>query len=473
MGAAERALLRRTYRVPLGALGDGELEVVRRELTLSGTEDDPRPLPLWRTTERALYVPRFYGERRWGKAAADEAPSGDRVELVFAGELDASRRQVEASEALSAAFARGHGGCLHLACGMGKTSVALWAIAHYGRKALVVVHKEFLMNQWRERIAQFLPSARVGLVQGPVLDVEDKDVVLAMMQSVSMKEYAPGAFDSFGMVVVDEAHRVCARMFSRCLPKVGARVMLGLTATPNRKDGFDAVLGYHLGPPLFGATRDTEPVKVFRHVTDMGDNPLEITYKNGKVGISKMITWLSQHRGRNRLIRRLVESELRSGRRVLLLSERRAHLEELEAWANGLFGAGSAGLYMGGLKRETLDASERCGLVLGTYAMSSEGLDLRGMHTLVLATPRTDIEQSVGRILRDGDAEKRCYDIVDSYSVFAGQGWKRLRYFRDKGYDVRTVDHRPHEAQEAQESAAADADASAALWREIQIDDTC
>ena len=440
-------LLRRMYRVPLCVLSEGEVSLAKSELTLKPPEggydgEEGEPLVLWRETEKALYVPRFYGERVWGPPCEDRSGVGDEVSLTFCGELDPARRQVEAAEAVWSAFERGHGGCLHLPCGMGKTSLALWLAARLGRRTLVLVHKEFLVSQWRERVSQFLPGASVGVVQGPRAEV-DSDVVLGMMQSVSKREYPAGTFDGFGLVVVDECHRVCARTFSRCLPKVGCRRMLGLTATPERKDGFGAVMSLHLGPVLFSASRDGGGVSVVRHVCDLGPSPLEVTYASGKVGISTMVTWLTRHRGRNELVRRLVSDELREGRRVLLLSERREHLRELLEWAEARHGAGTAGLYLGGMRRSDLEATEGRRLVLGTYAMSSEGLDIRGLHTLVLATPRTSVEQSIGRILRDADGtERRVLDLVDPYSVFAGQARKRSAFYSGAGYSVRTVDHR-------------------------------
>ena len=437
--------LKRLYRVPASRLGDPERETHKSALTLvpHGGED-MRPLTLWWEHRGDLFVPRFYGERVWGVATRDHLHNGDAApNLVFEGSLDPGRRQIEAAAAIAHAFGRGHGGTLHLSCGMGKTSVALWAAAHYNRRTMVLVHKEFLMNQWRERIAQFLPHATVGRVQGPIVET-DADIVLAMMQSVSMKEYPPGTFDGFGLCIIDEAHRVCARTFSKCLRQVGTRVILGLSATPTRKDGFDQVLDLFVGPRLFSAVRESERVEVVRHIMDYsGCTPLEITYNNGRVGIAKMLTWLTTRHSRNRLIQRLISDETNEGRRVLLLSERREHLETMMAWcaSNGM----SAGMYRGGMKRSALEASEQCQVVLGTYAMSSEGLDIAGLNTLILATPRSDIEQAVGRVQRDPNPAMpvRVYDIVDPYSVFQGQSFKRLQWFKSKRYRLRVVDHRP------------------------------
>ena len=81
--------------------------------------------------------------------------------------------------------------------------MALSIAVSLGRKTLIVVHKDFLLEQWKERIEQFIPSARVGLIKAKVVDTDDKDIVLASLQSLSMKEYAPETFESFGTLVAD------------------------------------------------------------------------------------------------------------------------------------------------------------------------------------------------------------------------------------------------------------------------------
>ena len=86
-------------------------------------------------------------------------------------------------------------------------------------KTLVVVHKEFLVNQWKERIAQFLPNAKVGKIQSNVINTKDKDIVIGMLQSISMKEYDESVFSDFGFVIYDECHHLGAEVFSKALLK--------------------------------------------------------------------------------------------------------------------------------------------------------------------------------------------------------------------------------------------------------------
>merc|ERR1711934_1298259 len=96
------------------------------------------------------------------------------------------------------------GGLICLHCGGGKTVIAINLISCLKKKTIVVVHKEFLVNQWIERVEQFLPDARIGKIQGPKFDIDNKDIVIAMLQTISMKEFPKNAFDSFGFAVADE-----------------------------------------------------------------------------------------------------------------------------------------------------------------------------------------------------------------------------------------------------------------------------
>ena len=91
------------------------------------------------------------------------------------------------------------GGLLDVDPGKGKTVMALYIISKLKKKTLVIVHKSFLLNQWIERINQFLPSARVGKIQGQIIDIENKDIVIGMLQSLSQKEYPENIFDSFAV----------------------------------------------------------------------------------------------------------------------------------------------------------------------------------------------------------------------------------------------------------------------------------
>ena len=132
----------------------------------------------------------------------------------------------------------------------GKTCCAIYILAKYRKKTLIIVHKEFLLRQWTDRLKQFLPGARIGRIQGPIIDTENKDVVLGMLQSLSMKEYPRSLFAEFGFTIVDEVHHISAEVFSRALFKAVTPYMLGLSATMNRTDGLTRIFKMFMGPVL-------------------------------------------------------------------------------------------------------------------------------------------------------------------------------------------------------------------------------
>ena len=112
--------------------------------------------------------------------------------------------------------------------------MALYLLSKISKKTIVIVHKEFLLNQWK-RIEEYLPDARVGIIQANKIDIKNKDIVIAMLQSISMKEYdIDETFGNFGFTIVDECHHISAEVFCRSLPKINSMYSLGLSATPRK-----------------------------------------------------------------------------------------------------------------------------------------------------------------------------------------------------------------------------------------------
>ena len=142
---------------------------------------------------------------------------GDDIDITFNGDLREEQKPIEKIY-LDSADKIG-GGIISLKCGGGKTVLALHIISMLKKKTIVVVHKDFLMTQWRDRIKQFLPNARIGKIQQNTIDIEDKDIVLSMVQSLSMKEYSEDTFDSFGLAVFDECHHLGAEVFQNLCKK--------------------------------------------------------------------------------------------------------------------------------------------------------------------------------------------------------------------------------------------------------------
>jgi superfamily II DNA or RNA helicase len=179
----------------------------------------------------------------WKTQGGQDVQNQPGLKAKFVGQLRDATHQ---NAALAAALSAGHG-VLSLPCGYGKTTVSLAIACKLGYRTMIVVHKQFLADQWRERIQQFCPGATIGIVQQDKKET-DRDFVIAMLQSLSLKEYSFSDFDSIGTLIVDEAHHICAKVFSQSLFKMCPKHIFGLSATPERKDGLTKVLHWFMGP---------------------------------------------------------------------------------------------------------------------------------------------------------------------------------------------------------------------------------
>ena len=249
----------------------------------------------FRESSKKLYLPRFYGIRKFG--AVESLATGTDIHLTFIGSLRPLQETI-----VNSFFEKGGNGLIEVGCGQGKTICALNIIQKQGKKTLVIVHKEFLLNQWVERIEEFLPGTRVGRIQGSQIDIEDKDIVIGMLQSLSMKDYDVSIFSSFGFVVIDEVHHISSEVFSNFLFKVVKPNMLGLSATMERKDGTTPFFKLFLGDVVFKQTEKEKfdvIVQAYKYVNnDPEFNEVE-TDMRGNVKYSTMITKLCSYKVKN------------------------------------------------------------------------------------------------------------------------------------------------------------------------------
>jgi len=409
---------------------------LKKELTVRAIVNDdfgfpPPPFKVFRPTKNGICVPRYYGISKLGEPTEDKRPEPTRTRVKFHGTLRDATHQ---NAALAAAIDAGHG-VLSLPCGFGKTTVSLAIACKLGYRTMIIVHKEFLANQWEERIKQFCPGATIGRVQQNKKDVEC-DFVIAMLQSLSLKEYTFGDFDSIGTLIVDEAHHICAKVFSQSLFKMCPKHIFGLSATPNRKDGLTKVLHWFMGPTFFAVERENQQdVEVFpiEFECQRFRDPPPCT-RFGKLSLSTMITELTENRERNSMLVGLISRIAKSTRQILVLSDRRQHCMMLHQCFPK-----RSGLYMGGMKEADLAESSTKKIIFATFSQAHEGLDIPSLDTVILGTPKSDIVQSIGRIMRETKGKKNnpnIYDIFDQWSVCHAMYNKRLRVYKQGGFKM-------------------------------------
>lgn len=392
---------------------------------------------VYRESPKKFYVPRFYGLQHFGIPKVNQIKDGIDIHIEFNGSL--REKQVPVVEKYLKHIEKHNCGLLDLYCGFGKTCLGLYIISKIKKKTLIIVHKEFLLNQWIERIEEFLPSARIGKIQGQIIDVEDKDIVIGMLQSISMKEYPMSLFQQFGFTIIDECHHISAEIFSNALFKVVTKHMLGLSATMTRKDGLTKVFKMFLGDVVVKKKREgTDNVEV-RAITYQNDDEefnKVVTNFKGQTQYSNMLKKLCEFEPRREFIISIIrkvlwESEEKGiDRHIMVIAHNKSILTYIHNTIRDL-NIATVGYYIGGMKEKDLKITETKKIIIATYAMAEEALDIKTLNTLIMTTPKTDVTQTVGRILRIAGNNPLVVDIVDTHHTFKNQ-WKKRRAFYNK-----------------------------------------
>lgn len=535
------------YTIMKKDLSAEQLNFIKTELTVkpyvpgAPNNSTQNTFPVYRESGNKIYVPRYFGEKHFGPPTSVKIPDGEDISPEFVGILRDNQKPAVEKYLNYVTSSKSAAGLLELPCGFGKTSLSLYIASVLKKKTLVIVHKEFLMNQWVERIQQFIPNARIGKIQGQTIDIENKDIVFGMLQSLSMKDYPASLFDSFGLTIVDEVHHISSEVFSNVLFKLVTKYMLGLSATMNRKDGTTNVFKMFLGEVVYKVEKKNDNIVEVRAITykvnDDEFNETILDYR-GKPQNSSMISKLCEYNRRtefiiqtlcdfisvdnvdksiineykldmdkniptcqicNKNINYLIRNTCCDSVKYCMIcmenieiaaennitysispdgkkkaSKERAkcpnckkglkyeqnyienkYVKPLEqthtiVMAHNLSilhymykkivckNLASVGYYIGGMKESELKRSETKQVVLASYSQSSEGLDIPTLNAEFLITPKTDIVQVVGRILRAKHAFSHpiIYDFVDSHDVFKRQWLKRKSFYKNNNYKI-------------------------------------
>ena len=400
---------------------------------------------VYKESDDHIYVPKHYGIQEFGPHAAstrDVAQTPANF-WTFTGSL----RPIQMPVVDSFLKPEPHDGIISLQTGGGKTVCALYIASQLKLPTLVLVHNTFLRDQWLDRIKAFLPHARVGRVQGDILEIENKDIIVAMLQSLSMKDYPPATFKPIGLVIVDECHHIASEAFSQSIPKITSKYMLGLSATPERKDKLMHVINWFLGPMLYKsdtADKVDEKVKVEYFEYDPPDKEFNtIIYNDANVMFtSLMINKVVEYEHRNQFLVEILKDVFEEkDRQILVLTDRVEHTKvlfnllppEIQTLT------GILGREVKADQRAVLCATKR--ILIATYAMCKEGFDLATLNTLLIATSRPDVDQIVGRIMRTEKETRKVHplilDVVDP--AFRRQFQARLQLYQKRNYQIEKI----------------------------------
>jgi superfamily II DNA or RNA helicase len=394
---------------------------------------------------KRIYVPRYYGLQKFGIANINKLSEGlDCPNMIFNGNLREQQLEPVNNFISVATDPLKMGGIISVPCGFGKTIMAVYIACHFKKKTLFVSHKDFLNQQFLESVKQFVPNAKIGKIKQSKVDTENKEFVIASLQSLAMREYDINIFKEFGLVIIDEVHHMGAEVFSKAFQYMNASKILGLSATLNRKDGLRKVFENFIGKSVYKHVNNeiinvnVEMHKYFDTNIDYCNNLL---LWNGKPNLAAMINNICNYEKRSLFIYdtiiKILENE--NKRKILILSERRNQLKYFEK----LFDKTdySVGYYIGGLSQDVLDISSKKQIILATYQMAAEGMNIPTLNTVIFASPISDIQQAIGRILREKPNERKyiplCIDIWDQFSLFIVKGFTRIKYYKKNNYTIK------------------------------------
>ncbi len=382
-------------------------------------------------------------------AVRDERFGGTPLEVAFQGEL------LPEQEAAARAMLAHETGVLAATTAFGKTVIAAWLIARRGVNTLVLVHRRQLLEQWMERLAQFLglPREAIGRIGGG-RNKPNGSLDVAVIQSLVRQGEVKDCVADYGPLVVDECHHVSARSFELAVRRAKAKFVMGLSATVTRKDGQHPIIWMQCGPVRHRVDAKAQAAaRPFEHVVVVRPTafcPSAAPNPDVRIQFHDLYGELVTDSRRNEMICSDVVEAVREGRSPLVLTERNAHLDELAARLSPA--VGHVVVLRGGARSKdaraaaarlaaTADGEPRVLLATGRYI--GEGFDDARLDTLFLTLPvswRGTIAQYAGRLhrLHHRKREVRVVDYADlNVPMLARMFDRRCRGYEAVGYTIR------------------------------------
>ena len=360
----------------------------------------------------------------------DKRIKGNKLSAKFTGKL-----RKEQQQAVKAMLAQDIG-VLHAATAFGKTVIAAALIAKRKVSTLVLVHRAELMRQWQERLIQFLdmPPDDVGVI-GTGKHKPGGKVDIALLQTLTRKVNLAELLDQYGHIIVDECHHLSAFSFENILKQAKARYILGLTATPQRRDGHHPIIFMQCGSIRHSAVK-----------TEHTQAKLEVKTRSllapallPEASIQDVFSALCENIDRNMRIAEDIWNAWREGRKILVLTERVSHLENLRKLlvAKGMPFHVLHGRLSRKQQKFVLEALKAmpdiaARVILATGRLIGEGFDHSPLDTMVLAMPiswQGTLQQYAGRLHRNlaDKTDIRIYDYVESDNPQLFRMWKKRR----------------------------------------------
>jgi hypothetical protein len=522
-----------TYNIPIETLTAAEIATLMASSTVQskmrsvgGGKQTEAPLVAAEVSGSYLRLPRFKGTTDFPDTPIHPmiergTPMGK--DVAFVGELDPKRNQINAYAAIlkwmktARTASCGIGGIVRMPCGKGKTVLVIKAMVDSGVRCVFVAPSNVLLKQVVARLHHYAPNAKIAIVQQDKCDTAGADIIVAMQHSLAGRTYPPETFAGVGFVVFDEVHKSCARKMSRAIVKQWARgpaMIMGVSATPKRNDGFDAILAWHFGPEIFGMDPDdTDTGYANVEMCGFDEQEHRVRGYKGKVGdwnLAKNLTCIADDVNRTLSIAKMMVIVVVHGRRPVVMAHRKHHVCMLGEFYNTMLKcyvdanghkpasatdtaayatrvlcipsveealteeeeqtalqlvvtvkqAFDSRLYALSVLAGTLESKKKSienltnrtndpcckvvchrateeemalsGIIVATYQLFRDGVDVENRDTLFLASPVSAVVQACGRVQRlmRGKLPPLVIDCVDPHASYKNQFKTRKRQYK-------------------------------------------
>ena len=487
------------YAIRKSFLNEKQIELIEKHCIVEPKSDDrfggkkgDNKFKIYQESKERYYLPREWALQHFGEA--DENLLSEGFDLSDDAAKFVGIPYEYQTNIINMYLTAPRNGLICVPCGKGKTFMALNIASSLKKRFLIVVDKEFLMNQWKNEIKSVMPNLTIGILQGDTCQVGKEvieadepsvnelktllkenglrvggtktelierlkeakveykkpytivtyDCTICMIQTLCLRDFGPNFFKEYGFTIFDECHHLGAQYFSRTLQKIQTKKLLGLSATPKREDGLTKVFEMFLGKAIYWEkVREPDPTVQVKGIHITCDDPdyMKVPYDYKRdVVIARLITNIVECKDRNQEIVRWIHDICKdSNRKLLILSARIEHLKTIDTAINSII---TRSYYIGGMKEEIREEGAlKSQVILASYSMASEAMNIKALNAVILASPRSSIEQSTGRILRvrvnERVVEPLIIDIIDPHDTTMSQWKRRLTYYKKCKYDIK------------------------------------
>jgi len=424
-----------------------DLNKYRQQLTAVSKYDYNKQIFMYGENDTIFGFPRyFFEDRKIAKTIKDNTTKG--TLLSFKANIKLWDYQQKAIDEFIQHKDEGRTGFfLSAAPGAGKTQMGIKMMEILGRNTLIIVPKKDLIDQWIERILATTNIKRsdIGIGQAGNIDYLNKKVVVSVVHTVVKFKKSQSFRQSFGTIIFDECDSsVPPATFAPCATMFTAKYRIGMTASATREDGLDIIFRNHISEVTITCEKSntmTPEICRMHYYRSSGDLPFS---QNIIARKGMLLSLLANNHHRNTAIATLSrETAIKGDRPTVIMSDRK---EQLKSIYNILVNdskvpASYIGYYVGTLdngrerKEENKEVAKNCKIILATYGQMSRGTDIPRLNTIILATPRNDLRQVIGRVERacPGKLTPLVIDFIDNeYSLAQSGGRKRKEYYEDR-----------------------------------------